>query len=75
MPRKRRLERVGLLPEDRLLTGTWWRCLQHGLTEDPIILGGQTYCPRDGCAKAAVLVHSALQDKVEGRRGWNDIAV
>src|SRR5215831_3399546 len=57
MPRKRRLERVGLLPEDKLLTGTWWRCLQHGLTEDPIILGGQTYCPRDGCAKAAVLVH------------------
>ena len=58
-----------------MLRGTWWRCLQHGLTEDPILLGGRTYCPSDGCAQSAILVHSALQDKVEGRRGWNDIAV
>ena len=75
MPRKRRRERVGLLPEDRLLTGTWWRCTKHGLTQDPILLGGCTYCPVDSCAQMAVLVHSALQDKPEGRRGWNDIAV
>ena len=75
MPRKKQRERVGLLPEDRTLTGTWWRCLQHGLTQDPILLGGSAYCPRDGCANPVVLVHSALQDKPEGRRGWNDIAV
>jgi hypothetical protein len=49
--------------------------MQHGLTQDPILLGGRTYCPTDNCSQAAVLVHSALQDKVEGRRGWNDIAV
>ena len=47
----------------------------HGLTEDPIVLGGSTYCRVDGCSELALLVHSSLQDKVEGRRGWNDIAV
>lgn len=75
MPRKRRRERVGLLPEDRTLVGTWWRCPLHGLTEDPILLGGRTYCPVDACDQPSFLVHSALQDKPEGRRGWNDIAV
>ncbi len=75
MPRKRRRERPGLLPEDRTLIGTWWRCLQHGLTQDPILLGGRTYCPAETCEQMAILVHSALQDKPEGRRGWNDIAV
>ena len=75
MPRKRRTERTGLLPEDRLLRGTWWRCLGHGLTQDPILLGGQTYCPAESCAQTAILVHSALQDKPENKRGWNDIAV
>jgi hypothetical protein len=75
MPRKRKRERPGLLPEDRLLMGTWWRCLRHGLTQDPILLGGRTYCPMDDCEQSAILVHSTLQDRPEGKRGWNDIAV
>jgi hypothetical protein len=49
--------------------------MKHGLTEDPILLGGSSYCPVDACDQPSVLVHSSLQDKVEGRRGWNDIAV
>ncbi len=75
MPRKRKRERKDLLPEDRILVGTWWRCSAHGLTQDPILLGGRTYCPRDECSETAILVHSALQDKPENKRGWNDVAV
>ena len=75
MPRKRKRERQLTHPEDRLLRGTWWRCPTHGLTQDPILLGGKTYCPADDCSDVAVLVHSALQDKAENRRGWNDVIV
>jgi hypothetical protein len=75
MPRKRKRERPGLLPEDKELTGTWWRCKTHALTQDPILLGGLTYCPDDDCTELVVLVHSALQDREKERRGWNDVAV
>lgn len=74
MPRKKRRERIGALPEDSKLAGTWWRCARHGLTQDPILLGGRSYCPVDDCAGAANLVHSVLQDKSEDKRGWNDVA-
>ncbi len=75
MPRKRKKERTYLVESDRYLTGTWWRCDVHGLTQDPILLGGKTYCPEFVCSGEATLVHSALQDKPEARRGWNDLAV
>ena len=75
MPRKRKRERPGLLPEDNDLVGTWWRCKTHALTQDPILLGGLTYCPADDCTELVVLVHSALQDREKNRRGWNDVAV
>lgn len=75
MPRKRKKERTYLVESDRYLTGTWWRCMVHGLTQDPILLGGKTYCPEFECSDEATLVHSALQDKPEARRGWNDLAV
>ncbi len=75
MPRKRKKERVYLVPEDRYLRGTWWRCMSHGLTTDPILLGGKSYCPDQACTDEAILVHSALQDKAENKRGWNDVAV
>ena len=74
MPRKRKKERTYIVPEDRNLKGTWWRCLNHGLTTDPILLGGKTYCPADNCFDTAILVHSALQDKQDNKRGWNDVA-
>ena len=74
MPRKKRRERTGALPEDSTLAGTWWRCATHGLTQDPILLGGRSYCPLDECACPANLVHSVLQDKSETQRGWNDVA-
>lgn len=75
MPRKRKRERPGILPEDKELEGTWWRCMEHGLTQDPILLGGVTYCPDDECGEVVVLVHSALQDREKNRRGWNDVVV
>jgi len=73
MPRKRKRERVGVLPEDKDLMGTWWRCLSHGLTQEPILLGGRSYCPVEDCSSPANLVHSVLQDKSETKRGWNDV--
>jgi hypothetical protein len=73
MPRKRKRERVGVLPEDKDLLGTWWRCHDHGLTQDPILLGGRSYCPVEECGSVANLVHSVLQDKSEAKRGWNDV--
>lgn len=74
MPRKKRRERVFALPQDHHLRGTWWRCQSHGLTQDPILLGGRSYCPAEECSHPANLVHSVLQDKDETKRGWNDIA-
>lgn len=74
MPRKKRRERIGALPEDSTLMGSWWRCSSHGLTQEPILLGGRSYCPRDRCSGLANLVHSVLQDKDENKRGWNDVA-
>ena len=73
MPRKKRRERVFALPQDHHLRGTWWRCSTHGLTQDPILLGGRSYCPAEECFNSANLVHSVLQDKDEARPGWNDI--
>ena len=73
MPRKKRRERVHATPEDHRLRGTWWRCSSHGLTQDPILLGGCSYCPEEECSCHAHLVHSVLQDKDETKRGWNDI--
>lgn len=73
MPRKKRRERVFALPQDHQLRGTWWRCCAHGLTQDPILLGGRSYCPAEECSNPANLVHSVLQDKDETKRGWNDI--
>ncbi len=75
MPRKRKKERTYTVESDRYLSGTWFRCSEHGLTQDPIHLGGKTYCPDFTCDGFAVLVHSTLQDKSETKRGWNDIAV
>ena len=75
MPRKRKQERVYLVETDRLLKGTWWRCDMHGLTQDPIYLGGKTYCPDFECDEEVCLVHSAIHDHEEKKRGWNDIAV
>ena len=75
MPRKRKKERVYLVATDRNLKGTWWRCRRHALTQDPIHLGGKTYCPEFECELEANLVHSSIHDNEEKKRGWNDIAV
>ena len=72
MPRK--AKRQGSKRPD--LRGTWFQCSgpeQH-LTESPVFLGDFTYCDRDACMAACVLVHSVHDDaeKVEERRrSWN----
>lgn len=71
MPRKRKPERTYIVESDRDLVGTWWRCMTHGLTQDPIILGGKSYCPCEDCTETVILVHSVLQDRAKNRRGWN----
>jgi hypothetical protein len=75
MPRKRKKERIYLVESDRHLKGTWWRCTSHALTQDPIHLGGKTYCPEFDCEQEAELVHSSIHDNDDKKRGWNDIAV
>lgn len=68
MPRKRSTEQDGdfRTPEqmraDERLLGTWWRCQEHGLVTDPIILADVPYCSADECTRRVVLAHSAMRD-------------
>lgn len=69
MPRKARKK-----PRMANLMGTWFQCGGKHLTQDPIFLGGEVYCERDGCDAKCVLVHSAHDDPnavEERRRSWN----
>jgi hypothetical protein len=51
---------------DGQLVGTWWRCRRHGLTVDPLTLGGCAvpYCPNSSCVEVLLLV-SKLSRTVE----------
>jgi hypothetical protein len=53
------------------LTGAWWRCPMHGLTEEPVVLGPGVYCPDGDCVAVVRLVHSAMDDPVASE--WNKI--
>jgi len=54
--------------EDKALRGTWWRCLDHGLTQNPIYMdsnageSGAWYCPDDLCMREVLVVHATAQD-------------
>lgn len=52
------------------LIGAWWRCPAHGLTEEPVVLGGIAYCRDAWCSERIPLVHSALDDRPEAN--WNE---
>lgn len=54
---------------DEDLEGTWWRCAEHGLTQDPIVVGYVPYCPADVCTRAVLLVHHAMSTLATER--WN----
>ena len=58
---------------DQNLVGTWWRCMEHELTDAPILLGHVAYCPSDGCPNQVKLVHSAINDpnvNAQARSVW-----
>ena len=58
---------------DKALIGTWWRCREHALTEEPILLGQVAYCPKDDCNEQVRLVHSAINDpnaNAQARSVW-----
>lgn len=56
---------------DAALTGTWWRCRTHGLTQDPVILGGFAFCADDACTEEIPLVASPVFARAK-RADWND---
>jgi hypothetical protein len=47
---------------DAALKGVWWRCPVHGVTTEPLVLGGdvsgpaESYCADPQCVERAVLV-------------------
>ena len=58
---------------DNGLVGTWWRCPDHELTDEPILLGHVAYCPEDACPNQVKLVHSAINDpnaNAQARSVW-----
>lgn len=44
------------------LTGTWWRCSDHDLTQSPVWVGDHAYCPADDCALELAIAHTTAQD-------------
>lgn len=64
------------------LVGTWWRCEDHGLIQEPIWIAGGThsiaYCPEGDCVLQVELVRGAGRDlSSPGAETWrkSDIAV
>lgn len=55
---------------DRALGGVLYRCRAHGLTDEPVILGGVPYCPREDCEARVLLAASPIFGRTE-RRTWN----
>ncbi len=58
---------------DLALVGTWWRCPDHALTDEPILLGHVAYCPSEECDSQVKLVHSAINDpnaNAQARSVW-----
>lgn len=56
---------------DSKLSGTWWRCGSHGLTQDAIVLGGLPYCPDTFCRQVCIVAHEVpLYDAAAASFGW-----
>lgn len=47
---------------DAALKGAWWRCPTHGLTCDPLLLGGDAYCADIDCTSRVILVQKVRGD-------------
>ncbi len=62
---------------DKDLRGTWFRCPDHGLTDDPIYLafdagsGGAWYCPDDYCSAEVLVVHTTAADPKTAPSVWD----
>lgn len=59
-------------PDTAGLTGTWYRCAEHGLSEDVVFLAEFAYCAHPDCSKHVTLAHSVLDDlQRKEPRDWN----
>lgn len=58
------------IQEDSRLVGAWWRCQAHGLTTEPVLLGGVAYCPNEDCTARVILVHKVQQNL--SAQEWNE---
>jgi hypothetical protein len=55
---------AGVRAADAKLHGVWYRCVEHGLTQEPIVIASTVNCPTDPCNRRVLLV-STVKDRTK----------